>query len=65
MTTPCDTIQREYGSGEVVEPGTYVDLETGAVIRIQERDELPEGSRVVHYRRRFRRMEAENSTAKN
>lgn len=52
--------EREYGSGEIVEPGVYVDLETGAVVQVQLRDELPEGSRVVRYRRRFRRISPED-----
>ena len=46
----------EYGSGDVVDPGVYVDVETGSVVQVQERDELPEGNRVVRYRRRFRRV---------
>lgn len=49
----------EFGSGEVVEPGVYIDVETGSVVQIQERDELPEGSRVVSYQRRFRRVAPE------
>ena len=48
---------QEYGSGEVVEPGVYIDVETGSVVQIRERDELPEGNRIVRYRRRFRRVE--------
>lgn len=47
---------REYGSGEIVEPGVYIEVETGAVVQIHETDELPDGTRVVHYRRRFRRL---------
>ena len=56
MGTPTMTEDREYGSGEVVEPGYYVDLETGAVVQVRETDELPDGSRVIQYRRRFRRV---------
>ena len=48
---------REYGSGDVVEPGLYVDIETGATVLVREPDELPEGSRVIRYRRRFQRVE--------
>jgi hypothetical protein len=48
----------EYTSGEVVEPGVYVDVETGAIVKVNERDELPQGRRVVMYRRRFRRVDS-------
>ena len=54
--------EREYGSGEIVEPGVYVDVETGAIVQVQLRDELPEGSRVIHYRRRFRRITLDDRT---
>ncbi len=47
----------EFVSGQEVEPGLYVDVETGALVRIQERDELPEGSRLIRYRRRFYRID--------
>ena len=47
----------EFGSGQEVEPGLYVDVETGALVRIQERDELPEVSRLIRYRRRFYRID--------
>ncbi len=50
---------REYGSGDIVEPGVYRDLDTGAIVRVQESDELPVGSRVMVYRRRFQRMTEE------
>lgn len=51
------TIQTElFDSGDVVEPGLYVDIETGATIQVCEADELPAGRRVVTYRRRFRRQ---------
>ena len=59
MATTILSEEREYGSGDVVEPGYYVDLETGSVVQIKEPDELPEGNRVVRYRRRFRRVSAE------
>ena len=52
--------EREYDSGDVVEPGAYVDVETGALVTIRETDELPEGTRVVRYRRRFRKVEADS-----
>ena len=58
MTTLPKPSVREYGSGEVVEPGVYIDVENGAVVRIHERDELPEEIRIVRARRRFRRVEA-------
>lgn len=58
MTTALEAKPREYGSGDIVEPGDYIDVETGALVHICERDELPEGSRIVRYRRRFRRIEA-------
>jgi len=56
-TLTLDKNAREYGSGEVVEPGVYIDVDTGAVVQIHQEDELPEGNRVVRYRRRFRRVE--------
>jgi hypothetical protein len=59
MATTASTEEREYGSGEIVEPGYYVDLETGTIVQVRETDELPEGNRVVRYRRRFRRVPAE------
>ena len=58
MQTTMTTRPQEYGSGEIVEPGVYLDIDTGAVVQIRERDELPEGNRVVRYRRRFRRVES-------
>ncbi len=47
----------EYGSGETVEPGLYLDVENGAMIEVREPDALPEGIRIVTYARRFRKME--------
>ena len=52
-----ENAKREFVSGDVVEPGVYVDVETGAMVRVLENDELPEGRAVIHYRRRFRRVE--------
>ena len=59
MAAATMTEEREYGSGEIVEPGYYVDIESGAVVQVNATDELPEGSRIVQYRRRFRRVPAE------
>jgi hypothetical protein len=56
MPTVLDVNVREYGSGEVVEPGVYIDVDTGAVVEMRERDELPEAIRIIHTRRRFRRV---------
>ena len=49
--------EREYASGEVVDPGVYIDLDTGSVVQMRATVELPEGSRIVHYRRRFKRID--------
>ncbi|MCW3099396.1 MAG: hypothetical protein JWL77_5014 [Chthonomonadaceae bacterium] len=57
MQTILAIKSQEFNSGEVVEPGDYLDMDTGALVQIRERDELPEGNRVVRYRRRFRRVE--------
>jgi hypothetical protein len=57
MPTVLNAPVREYGSGEVVEPGIYMDMETGAVVEVYERDELPQGVRLVSYTRRFRRVD--------
>jgi hypothetical protein len=51
-----ETLIRDYRSGEEVEPGIYLDMETGDVVHVLERDTLPEGMRVVHYARRFRKV---------
>lgn len=61
MTTLVENTTREFRSGDVVEPGLYVDVETGATIQVREADELPDGSRVVRYDRRFRRVEEAQS----
>lgn len=60
MTITKKSEECEYGSGDVVDPGYYVDLETGAVVQVREPDELPTGSKTIEYRRRFRRIAAEN-----
>jgi hypothetical protein len=57
METILAIKSQEFKSGEVVEPGDYLDMDTGALVQVRERDELPEGNRVVRYRRRFRRVE--------
>ncbi len=62
MTTLLSMKPQEFGSGEVVEPGTYMDVESGAIIQVREPDELPEGQRLVHYRRRFRRINTASET---
>ena len=48
--------ENEFVSGEIVEPGLYVDLETGAKVQVVAPDELPEGSVMLRYRRRFRKV---------
>jgi hypothetical protein len=52
----------EYISGDVVEPGEYVDIETGAKVFIHERDELPSGHKEIEYRRRFRKVDSFTSS---
>lgn len=52
-----DSKKREFVSGDVVEPGVYVDVETGAMVHVLVNDELPEGRAVIHYRRRFQRVD--------
>jgi hypothetical protein len=59
MTAIAIAEDRVYDSGEIVDPGYYVDLDTGAVVQVREVDELPAGSRMVQYRRKFRRVPAE------
>lgn len=56
MSNLLVTNKEEYVSGEVVEPGIYQDLESGAILEVHEPDALPEGTRVVYYLRRFRRV---------
>lgn len=51
---------REYASGEIVDPGVYVDIDNGAVVQVRATDELPEGNRVVQYQRRFKRVALDN-----
>jgi hypothetical protein len=48
----------EYKSGDIVEPGEYIDIETGSRIHIHERDELPAGHKDVEYERRFRKVDS-------
>ena len=60
-----ETTNAEFGSGETVEPGVYLDLDSGSVVEVQERDTLPEGVRVVHYNRRFRRLKDSERSRKN
>ena len=62
MTTLLSMKPQEFGSGEVVEPGTYMDVETGAIVQVREPDELPEGQRLIHYRRRLRRIAADSAS---
>jgi hypothetical protein len=52
----------EYKSGDVVEPGEYIDIETGAKVYIRERDELPSGHKEIEYRRRFRKVDSFTSS---
>lgn len=54
---------REYWSGETVDPGIYIDMETGDVVRVEERDTLPERVEVVHTTRRFRRLTSRETNA--
>ncbi len=67
MSTVLDSkpTVRDYASGDVVEPGVYIDVENGAVVQIHERDELPDGSRLIHYARRFRKIAGANEPAHN
>ena len=60
MTQTLKFDEKEYGSGEMVEPGAYVDVETGAVIEVKLTDTLPEGHKVIEYRRRFRKIARES-----
>ena len=54
---------QEFVSGQVVPPGVYVDVESGATVRVAVADELPEGRVVMRYNRRFRRVESETRQA--
>lgn len=58
MPTLLKSTIREYGSGEIVEPGIYMDMETGTTVEVYENDELPEGVRLIRYPRRFRRIDS-------
>lgn len=46
----------EFVSGEKVEPGVYVDVETGATLTLMVADVLPDTVRLIHCQRRFRRV---------
>ncbi len=59
MNTKQVALNTEFVSGQEVEPGLYVDVETGALIRMQQRDSLPDGTRTVSYNRRFVRLDDE------
>jgi hypothetical protein len=48
----------EFESGDLVEPGEYLDLDTGAIVKVQERDELPTGHKEISFTRRFRRIDS-------
>lgn len=65
MSTLLETRPQEFGSGEIVEPGVYIDVETGAIIKVNERDELPDGRREVRFIRRFRRLDGNLKAASN
>jgi hypothetical protein len=55
--TETEWSSRVFVSGERVEPGLYRDLETGAIVRIYEPDELPDHKRIVRTVRLFLRLE--------
>ena len=57
LTAQDDSRTQEFVSGEIVPPGVYVDVESGATVRVAVADELPEGRVVMRYSRRFRRVE--------
>ncbi|MCS6775523.1 MAG: hypothetical protein RMJ43_05965 [Chloroherpetonaceae bacterium] len=48
-------------SGEIVEPGTYRDIKTGALVTLFHMDTLPEEVRIVRLPRRFYRVDAPES----
>ena len=50
---------RIYVSGERVEPGTYRDVASGAIVDIREPDSLPEDLRIVRSMRLYERIEKE------
>lgn len=51
----------EFMSGETVEPGVYVDIETGATLTLMVADVLPDSVQLIRLRRRFRRVENTNT----
>ncbi|GDX41152.1 hypothetical protein LBMAG21_14440 [Armatimonadota bacterium] len=53
---------RVFRSGEEVDPGVYIDMDSGDVIKVNERDSLPEGIQVIRYLRRYRRVEGASET---
>lgn len=59
MSSSCVYTVREYTSGELVQPGVYIDMDSGAIIEVHVADELPEGSKIVEYKRRFRMVTSE------
>jgi len=61
--TEAITEGRIFVSGESVEPGNYLDLETGAKVRVLERDQLPHNEHVVRTPRIFVRMETADADA--
>ncbi len=48
--------ERVFHSGEHVEPGEYRDIVSGAIVRVLERDELPEEVRIVRTPRLYVRV---------
>lgn len=53
---------RMFRSGEEVDPGVYIDMDSGDVVKVNEKDALPEGIQVIRYLRRFRRVEGVSET---
>jgi hypothetical protein len=51
------SVNRVFVSGERVEPGAYRDIDSGAIVTVFEREELPEEVRIVHTPRRFARAD--------
>ncbi|HSV75196.1 MAG TPA: hypothetical protein VLH79_15675 [Chthonomonadales bacterium] len=47
-----------FQSGDTVPPGVYVDVVSGAVVRMLIEDVLPDGVKLVRYVRRFSRLTA-------
>lgn len=55
--TDQDPEQRIFVSGERVQPGAYLDMETGALVHVLEPDELPARVQLVHAPRLFLRVD--------